>query len=105
MYIVSLFQENVGRLKKAINDFTSMNQWVVRDYYRLVNSVNEFEPLIQGLSDEQVVPLIMNMVIVVYFPLISNDFFPLQLTAKTEEFRRRLKLGDTLADIQAGISF
>lgn len=50
-----LFQESVGRLKKTINDFTSMNYWVVRDYYRLVDSVNAFELQIQKLSDEQVV--------------------------------------------------
>lgn len=54
-----------------------MNYWVVRDYYRLVNSVNAFEPQIQALSDEQ-------------------------LAGKTSEFRRRLARGATLADIQAG---
>lgn len=65
-----LFQENVGRIKKAINDFTSMNYWVVRDYYRLVDTVNAFEPQIQRLSDEQVAHLITKMVIVVYFAWI-----------------------------------
>jgi len=54
-----------------------LNYWVVRDYYRLVNSVNAFEPQIQALSDEQ-------------------------LAGKTSEFRRRLARGATLADIQAG---
>lgn len=54
----------------------NLNYWVVRDYYRLVNSVNSFESLIQRLSDEQ-------------------------LSAKTLEFRRRLGDGETLADIQA----
>ncbi|XP_027339248.1 protein translocase subunit SECA2, chloroplastic isoform X2 [Abrus precatorius] len=69
-------QENVGRVQKRFSDFASLNYWVVRDYYRLVNSVNAFEPHIQVLSDEQ-------------------------LAAKTPEFRRRLARGDTLADIQA----
>lgn len=55
----------------------SLNHWVVGDYYRLVNSVNAFEPRIQALSDEQ-------------------------LTKKTHEFRRRLGQGETLPDIQAG---
>lgn len=41
-----------------------------------MDSVNAFEPRIQALSDEQ-------------------------LAAKTEEFRLRLKRGETLADIQA----
>jgi preprotein translocase subunit SecA len=45
-----------------------------------VNSVNAFEPRIQALSDDQ-------------------------LAAKTEEFRLRLKRGETLADIQAGSLF
>jgi len=54
-----------------------LNHWVVSDYFRLVDSVNAFEPRIQALSDEQ-------------------------LAAKTEEFRLRLKRGETLADIQAG---
>lgn len=73
-------QENLGRIQKTLSDFTSLNQWVVRDYYRLVNSVNAFEPRIQALSDEQ-------------------------LAAKTEEFRLRLTRGETLADIQAGSLF
>ncbi|KAG0452021.1 hypothetical protein HPP92_025904 [Vanilla planifolia] len=57
-------------------DLWSMNSWVVRDYHRLVSSVNAFEPQIQRLSDEQ-------------------------LAAKTSEFRVRLSRGETLADIQA----
>jgi len=55
-----------------------LNYWVVRDYYRLVSSVNAFEPQIKALSDEQ-------------------------LAAKTSEFRRRLARGATLAEIQAGL--
>ncbi|KAL1309846.1 hypothetical protein AAHE18_17G207500 [Arachis hypogaea] len=66
----------LGSIRKSLNDFMSLNYWVVRDYYRLVSSVNSFEPHIQKLSDEQ-------------------------LTAKTEEFRRRLGRGETLGDIQA----
>ncbi|KAI7739036.1 hypothetical protein M8C21_021905, partial [Ambrosia artemisiifolia] len=69
-------KENIGRVTKTWGDFTSLNYWVVRDYYRLVGFVNSFEPHIQKLSDEQ-------------------------LTAKTAEFRRRLGKGETLADIQA----
>lgn len=49
-----LFQEKVGCFKKTLSDFTSLNYWVVRDYYRLVDSVNALEPGIQRLSDEQV---------------------------------------------------
>lgn len=66
----------MGQVKKKLDDVTSLNYWVVRDYYRLVDSVNGFEPRIQSLSDEQ-------------------------LKGKTEEFRRRLALGESLADIQA----
>ncbi|CAI0607843.1 unnamed protein product [Linum tenue] len=69
-------KEKLGELRDRVADVTSLNQWVVKDYYRLVESVNGFEPRIQKLSDEQ-------------------------LTAKTEEFRTRLKRGETLADIQA----
>ncbi|XP_022768110.1 protein translocase subunit SECA2, chloroplastic isoform X8 [Durio zibethinus] len=70
------FGENVGRFKKTLGDFTSLNYWVVRDYYRLVDSVNALEPEILRLSDEQ-------------------------LTAKTSEFKKRLSQGHTLSDIQA----
>lgn len=35
-------------------DLWSLNNWVVRDYYRLVDSVNALETYIQRLSDEQV---------------------------------------------------
>ncbi|KAI5405877.1 Protein translocase subunit SA2 [Lathyrus oleraceus] len=71
-----LRSENLGRIHKTFTDFTSLNHWVVNDYFRLVDSVNAFEPRIQALSDEQ-------------------------LAAKTEEFRLRLARGETLADIQA----
>ncbi|XP_054788879.1 protein translocase subunit SECA2, chloroplastic isoform X2 [Prosopis cineraria] len=74
--VVASVKENIGRIKRTINDYASLNYWVVCDYYRLVDSVNAFEPLMQRLSDEQ-------------------------LTAKTQEFRLRLKQGDSLADIQA----
>ncbi|XVF11969.1 hypothetical protein REPUB_Repub08aG0074400 [Reevesia pubescens] len=66
----------MGRFQKTLGNFTSLNYWVVRDYYCIVNSVNAFEPEIQRLSDEQ-------------------------LTAKTSEFKKRLSQGDTLSDIQA----
>ncbi|KAB5568555.1 hypothetical protein DKX38_002348 [Salix brachista] len=70
------FKENVGILKKRVTDFTSLNYWIVKDYYRLVESVNALESKIQKLSDDQ-------------------------LSAKTVEFRRRLRQGETVADIQA----
>ncbi|KAM4077118.1 hypothetical protein ACJW30_12G115200 [Castanea mollissima] len=72
----AVLKNHLGRVTKTWSDFTSLNHWVVRDYYRLVNSVNALEPKIQSLSDEQ-------------------------LTVKTVEFRRRLRQGETLADIQA----
>ncbi|KAL3504266.1 hypothetical protein ACH5RR_034107 [Cinchona calisaya] len=74
--IAASLKENIGEIKKKWSDLTSLNYWVVKDYYRLVNSVNKLEPQIQRLSDEM-------------------------LAAKTVEFRRRLKQGETLADIQA----
>ncbi|KAF2291345.1 hypothetical protein GH714_023063 [Hevea brasiliensis] len=74
--ITASLKENLGNLRKRATDFTSLNYWVLRDYYRLVESVNAIEPQIQKLSDEQ-------------------------LSAKTVEFRRRLRQGETLADIQA----
>lgn len=42
------------RVRKPLVDFTSLNYWVVRDYYRLVEAVNAIEPQIKSLSDEQV---------------------------------------------------
>ncbi|XP_047957613.1 protein translocase subunit SECA2, chloroplastic [Salvia hispanica] len=74
--IISSLKDKIGGIQKTWNELSSLNHWVVRDYYRLVNSVNALEPHIQKLSDEQ-------------------------LRAKTEEFRQRLKQGATLADIQA----
>ncbi|EOY16419.1 Preprotein translocase SecA family protein isoform 1 [Theobroma cacao] len=74
--IAASLKEDVGRFKKTLGDFISLNYWVVRDYYRLVDSVNALEPEIQRLSDEQ-------------------------LTAKTSEFKKRLSQGDNLSDIQA----
>ncbi|CAL2235054.1 unnamed protein product [Prunus armeniaca] len=74
--ISASLKENLGLLTKTWSDVTSLNSWVVRDYYRLVSSVNSLEPQIQRLTDDQ-------------------------LTAKTAEFRQRLGKGETLADIQA----
>ncbi|XP_024961626.1 protein translocase subunit SECA2, chloroplastic-like isoform X2 [Cynara cardunculus var. scolymus] len=74
--ITASLKENLGLVTKTWGDFTSLNYWVVRDYYRLVEYVNSFESRIQKLSDEQ-------------------------LTAKTAEFRRRLGKGETLANIEA----
>ncbi|KAI4337855.1 hypothetical protein L6164_016224 [Bauhinia variegata] len=74
--VIASVKENFGHIKKTLDDFTSLNDLVVRDYNRLVDSVNALEPQIERLSDEQ-------------------------LTDKTEEFRLRLRRGETLADIQA----
>ena len=41
-----------------MGDLWSLNNWVVRDYYRLVDSVNGLEQSVRGLSDEQVVSTI-----------------------------------------------
>lgn len=78
---VSVKENNIGALerkkKKNWMNFTSLNYWVVRDYYRLVDSVNSLEHHIQTLSDAE-------------------------LAAKTEEFRHRLgRQGETLAQIQS----
>ncbi|XP_056693796.1 protein translocase subunit SECA2, chloroplastic isoform X2 [Spinacia oleracea] len=73
---LAFLKEGFVQAKKKLDDVTSMNYWVVRDYYRLVDSVNDQESRLQSLSDDQ-------------------------LKAKTEEFRRRLALGESLADIQA----
>ncbi|KAL0432231.1 UNVERIFIED_CONTAM: protein translocase subunit SECA2, chloroplastic [Sesamum latifolium] len=74
--ISSSLKEKIGGIRKTWSDLSSLNYWVVKDYYRLVSSVNSLEPHIQKLSDEQ-------------------------LSAKTGEFRQRLIQGATLADIQA----
>ncbi|CAN6476079.1 unnamed protein product [Victoria cruziana] len=75
-YPLSSLKENLVGLHKNWSNFTSLNYWVVRDYHRLVDMVNALEPRIQKLTDEQ-------------------------LRAKTNEFRSRLRRGQTLADIQA----
>lgn len=54
IYMTYVYKENLGRLSRNWSDITSLNYWVVRDYHRLVNSVNTFEIQIQRLSDEQV---------------------------------------------------
>ncbi|KAM0939803.1 putative protein translocase subunit SecA, SecA DEAD-like, SecA motor DEAD [Dioscorea sansibarensis] len=70
-------KEKLGSFKGVKwGNLWSLNNWVVRDYYRLVDSVNGLEQSVQGLSDEQ-------------------------LRSETTEFRQRLGLGETLADIQA----
>ncbi|TYI89733.1 hypothetical protein E1A91_D03G075700v1 [Gossypium mustelinum] len=74
--IAASLKEKVGCFKKTLSDFTSLNYWVVRDYYRLVDSVNALELEIQRLSDEQ-------------------------LAAKTSEFKKRLTQGEAVSDIQA----
>ncbi|KAF8023697.1 hypothetical protein BT93_F1012 [Corymbia citriodora subsp. variegata] len=73
---VASVKENNGRVVRTWRDFASLNYWVVRDYYRLVDAVNSHEPHMQRLTDDQ-------------------------LAAKTLEFRQRLGQGETLADIQS----
>ncbi|XP_057541828.1 protein translocase subunit SECA2, chloroplastic [Amaranthus tricolor] len=72
---LAFLKDGFVKVKKKWDDVTSLNNWVVKDYYRLVDSVNALEPRIQSLSDDQ-------------------------LKDKTEEFRSRLALGESLADIQ-----
>ncbi|EPS58374.1 hypothetical protein M569_16440, partial [Genlisea aurea] len=74
--IFASLKERLGDVKKTWCDLTNLNYWVVKDYCRLVSSVNALEIGIQKLSDEQ-------------------------LRSKTLEFRCRLNQGDTLAHIQA----
>nr|GLL47896.1 protein translocase subunit SECA2, chloroplastic [Ipomoea trifida] len=69
-------KEKIDGLNKTWSNITSLNHWVVREYGRLVNSVNVLEPQFQKLSDEQ-------------------------LSAKTLEFRRRLREGESISHIQA----
>lgn len=52
--ILSTLKEEFRMVTKVWSDFTSLNYWVIRDYYRLVNFVNSLEPHIQKLSDKQV---------------------------------------------------
>ncbi|KAK1323578.1 hypothetical protein QJS10_CPA02g00578 [Acorus calamus] len=47
-------QESLGCVRKNYQELTSLNQWVVRDYRRLVDSVNALERRMQYLSDDQV---------------------------------------------------
>jgi preprotein translocase subunit SecA len=56
--------------------FGSRNQRLLRQYSKVVNKINGLEEELQGLSDEQ-------------------------LRAKTDEFKARVKAGETLEDIQA----
>ncbi|KAK4352637.1 hypothetical protein RND71_028155 [Anisodus tanguticus] len=74
--ISASLMETANEARKSWSGISSLNNWVVKDYYRLVNSVNSIEAQIHNLSDEQ-------------------------LSAKTQEFRRRLREGETLAHIQA----
>ncbi|CAM6008715.1 unnamed protein product, partial [Sphagnum balticum] len=62
--------------KQNWRQMLSLNHWVVHEYFKLVETVNELEPWMTRLSDEQ-------------------------LRGKTEEFRKRLRCGETLNDIQA----
>uniref|UniRef100_A0A7N0TSW9 Protein translocase subunit SecA n=1 Tax=Kalanchoe fedtschenkoi TaxID=63787 RepID=A0A7N0TSW9_KALFE len=74
--VKALIKEPLGHFTKTWSNLSALNYWVVKDYYRLVNSVNSLEPQTQRLSNQQ-------------------------LAAKTVEFRNRLQSGETIADIQA----
>jgi hypothetical protein len=69
-------QEVAVYFKQNWRQMLSLNHWVVHDYFKLVETVNELEPWMTRLSDEQ-------------------------LRGKTDEFRKRLRCGETLNDIQA----
>ena len=62
----------IGSIARKI--FGSANDRYIKRLYKIVQQINGFEPSISPLSDEEV-------------------------TAKTDEFRRRLKEGETLDDI------
>eukprot|EP00249_Psilotum_nudum_P015907 c25575_g1_i1 orf=594-3800(-) len=68
--------EPFREIKSNWQRFTNLNYWVVRDYYRLVKAVNAFEPVMRRLSNTQ-------------------------LHTKTDEFRERIRQGESLDDIQA----
>ncbi|KAL9265717.1 translocase subunit SECA2, chloroplastic-like protein [Drosera capensis] len=73
----SALKERKGTRRNAKwGEMLSGYSLVVGDYYRLVDYVNGFEPRMRKLTDEQ-------------------------LREKTQEFRQRLKEGETLSDIQA----
>ncbi|KAL5100415.1 hypothetical protein RYX36_004742 [Vicia faba] len=63
--------ENLDRVRKTFSDFTSLNHWVVKEYFRLVDSINA--------------------------STLSNE----QLATKIEEFRLWLGQGEILADTLA----
>ena len=62
----------IGNLARKL--FGSANDRYVKRQYKLVEKINSYEPAISSLTDEQ-------------------------LKAKTEEFRSRLKQGETLDDL------
>ena len=66
----SSFQEKVGKANRDLQQLLKLNHWVVRDYFKLVEAVNSLEDLTRNLSD-------------------------VELCAKTTEFRKRLKTGET----------
>jgi SMC interacting uncharacterized protein involved in chromosome segregation len=47
-------QEVAVYFKQNWRQMLSLNHWVVHDYFKLVETVNELEPWMTRLSDEQV---------------------------------------------------
>ncbi len=62
----------IGKIAKVI--FGSANDRFIKKQYKIVNKINALEPTVVGLSDDE-------------------------LKAKTQEFRNRLKNGETLDDL------
>ncbi|CAI6004964.1 unnamed protein product [Closterium sp. NIES-64] len=71
-----LLQSTLDMIKSEKLGIFSLNTWVVHHFRHLVAQVNALEPAMQALSDKQ-------------------------LRRKTREFKKRLKQGETLDDIQA----
>lgn len=69
------FRSAIGNANQTMQKVGKLNHWVVRDYDKLVNAVNSLETYMRSLSDAQ-------------------------LRGKTDEFRERLKKGETLDEIQ-----
>lgn len=64
------FRSAIGNANQTMQKVGKLNHWVVRDYDKLVNAVNSLETYMRSLSDAQ-------------------------LRGKTDEFRERLKKGES----------
>ncbi|CAI5466914.1 unnamed protein product, partial [Closterium sp. Yama58-4] len=72
----ALHRSTLDMIKSEKLGILSLNTWVVHHFRHLVAQVNALEPAMQALTDKQ-------------------------LRRKTREFKKRLKQGETLDDIQA----